>query len=70
MLDSDVQQDASFMQVGTSAGLSKLKQSDSDMEDEEDEGEDGGEAEKAAFALESIAVAGRPPTVRFPLPLQ
>jgi hypothetical protein len=41
------------------------RQQDSDSElDEDEEGEDGREAEKAAFALESIAVAGRPPTVR------
>lgn len=37
---------------------------DSDSElDEDEEGEDGREAEKAAFALESIAVAGRPSAV-------
>lgn len=36
--------------------------SDSEL-DEDDEGEDGREAEKAAFALESIAVAGRPSAV-------
>ena len=42
--------------------LSPVKQSDSD--NEEDGTEDGGEeAEKAAFALESIAVAGREPMV-------
>ena len=41
---------------------SAIKQSDSDIE--EDEVEEGGEeAENAAFALESIAVAGRGPMV-------
>lgn len=38
--------------------------SDSEL-DEDEEGEEGREAEKAAFALESIAVAGRPSAVSF-----
>jgi hypothetical protein len=42
----------------------KQQQQNSDSElDEDEEGEDGREAEKAAFALESIAVAGRPSAV-------
>lgn len=46
------------------AGAVKQQQQDSDSElDEDEEGEDGREAEKAAFALESIAVAGRPSAV-------
>ena len=64
MLQGDLQHDSSLLQGGSGLNLTHIKQSDSDMEDEDDdEGEDGGEAEKAAFALESIAVAGRPPTV-------
>lgn len=64
MLEMDPSQDQqTYMQVSTSSGLPAIKQSDSDLEDEDEDGEDGGEAEKAAFALESIAVAGRPPTV-------
>lgn len=49
--------------------LPPVKQSESDIEraengsDEDDGDEDSGEAEKAAFALESIAVAGRAPMV-------
>lgn len=44
--------------------ISVKQQQDSDSElDEDEEGEDGREAEKAAFALESIAVAGRPSAV-------
>lgn len=49
----------------------KQQQQDSDSElDEDEEGEDGREAEKAAFALESIAVAGRPSAVSHPFALQ
>lgn len=44
--------------------IKQQQQQGSDSElDEDEEGEDGREAEKAAFALESIAVAGRPSTV-------
>lgn len=49
---------------GITAATLKQQQQDSDSElDEDEEGEDGREAEKAAFALESIAVAGRPSAV-------
>lgn len=44
--------------------LQQQQNSDSEL-DEDEEGEDGREAEKAAFALESIAVAGRPSTVSY-----